>query len=97
MRYACIKFGRDTFWQFAFCSKNASQWAQVYYAQQRAKDKSHSVALRALSNKWSKIIYTMWKTGTKYSEEYHLRHQSHYLERMKQLLTKTPQVTLAYA
>jgi len=97
MRYACIKFGRDTFWQFAFCSKNASQWAQVYYAQQRAKDKSHSVALRALSNKWSKIIYTMWKTGTKYSEEYHLKHQLDYLSRMKQLLTKTPQVTLAYA
>ena len=97
MRYACIKSSRDTLWQFAFCSKKGSHWAQGYYKQQRGKDKSHSVALRALGNKWSKIIHTMWRTRTKYSEEYHLKHQLDYLARAKQLFTKTPQVTLAYA
>jgi transposase len=97
MRYGCIKSYRNTLYQFSFCSKNQSQWAKGYYDQQRVKGKTHSVVLRGLGNKWLKIIHRMWQTRAKYSEDYHLKQQVYYLERRKQLLTKTPLVKLAYA
>jgi len=33
---------------------------------QRSRGKKHSVALRALSNKWVKIVFAMWKSGKAY-------------------------------
>ena len=40
----------------------------MYYDIQRKKGKTHSVAIRALSNKWVKIIYKIWKEEIFYEE-----------------------------
>ena len=69
MRRACNKKGRATLYYYAFSSLRFSGWAREYYDMQREKGKTHSVALRALSNKWVKIIFSMWKNEVPYDEE----------------------------
>ena len=67
-RLACSKFLRQTFHEFAAQSIPRSDWAAVYYKQQRQRGKSHHAALRALAFKWIRIIFRCWKTRTPYDE-----------------------------
>lgn len=68
MRKACNKAARSILYKFAFSSMHFSKWAREYYDNQRAKGKTHSVAVRALSNKWVKNIYKIWKDEIIYDE-----------------------------
>ncbi len=69
MRKACNKSGRSVLFIYAFTSMRYSSWARSYYERQREKGKTHSVAVRSLSNKWVRIIYRMWKDEIIYQEE----------------------------
>jgi len=69
MRKACNKLAKSVLYQFSFSSIKSSPWAREYYYNQRKKGKKHSVAVRALSNKWVKIIYKLWKDEIIYQEE----------------------------
>lgn len=69
MRKACNKRGKNILFVFAFSSLKYSKWARNYYDRQRNLGKKHSVAVRALSNKWLKIIFSMWKNNTFYEAE----------------------------
>jgi transposase len=69
MRKACNKNARCVLYLFAFASLNYNPWARAYYDEQRAKGKTHSIALRALSNKWINIIYRLWKDEIIYQED----------------------------
>lgn len=68
MRRACNKSARAILFRFAFASMLFSKWARSYYDSQRSKGKTHSVAVRSLSNKWVKIIYKIWKDEIFYDE-----------------------------
>jgi len=68
MRKACNKSARAVLYKFAFSTLQFSKWAREYYDKQRAKGKTHSVAVRALSNKWVKIIFKIWKDEIFYNE-----------------------------
>lgn len=35
-------------------------WAEAYYQRKRKEGKTHSMAVRALSNVWVRIIYALW-------------------------------------
>jgi transposase len=59
-RVACVKFLRNTLYQFAWQSTAQETWALAYYRRKRAEGKSHSVALRALANLWVRIIHALW-------------------------------------
>jgi len=67
-RWACPKFLRQTFHEYAFLSLRGSEWAKAYYDQQRKNDKSHPAAVRALANKWIRIIFRCWKDKKTYDE-----------------------------
>ena len=69
MRKACNKKGKSILYVFAFSSLRFSKWARDYYDKQRKLGKRHSVAIRALSNKWLKIIFSMWKNEQIYIEK----------------------------
>lgn len=69
MRKACNKSSRAVLYKFAFSSLQFSKWAKEYYDKQKDKGKTHSVAVRALSNKWVKVIYKIWKDEIFYCEE----------------------------
>jgi transposase len=73
MRRACHKGLQGTMHTVARCSIRSSAWARAYYDQQRARGARHNAALRALSNKWLKIIAALLQTGELYDE---LRHQN---------------------
>lgn len=65
-RHACLKHLRNALYQFAWQSTRSQPWALAYYQRKRKEGKSHSVAVRALSNVWVRIIYAMWLTRKEY-------------------------------
>jgi hypothetical protein len=67
-RFCCPKFLRQSFVEYAGESVRHSFWARAFYMQQRAKGKSHQVAVRAQAYKWIRIIYRCWQTRQPYSE-----------------------------
>ncbi len=67
-RYFCPKFIRQAFVEYAGESIRHSEWAQAFYASQKAKGKSHQAAVRALAYKWIRIIWKCWQTREKYDE-----------------------------
>jgi transposase len=71
-RFACNKHLRYALYWFSFVSLNHSEWAKIYYRQQRAKGHDHPQALRALGAKWLKIIFVMWRDLKAYDEKLHL-------------------------
>ncbi|TGN14249.1 IS110 family transposase [Leptospira ilyithenensis] len=69
MRRACNKHLRHALYWLAFNSLTRGEWARQFYDAQRAKGKANSVTLRSLSNKWAKIIFTIWKKNSTYSAD----------------------------
>jgi hypothetical protein len=68
----CPKFLRQTFVEWASESIPHSFWARAYYAQQRARGKTHQAATRALALKWIRILYRCRQTSTPYDESTYL-------------------------
>ena len=81
-RFACNKHLRYAMYWFSFVSLNHSEWAKIYYRQQRAQGHSHPEALRALGAKWLKIIFVMWRDNKPYDERFHLANIA--LQKMRQ-------------
>jgi len=71
-RYFCPRFIRQSFHEYATQSIKFSFWAKLFYQSQRAKGKSHHVAIRALAFKWVRIIFACWKNNTSYDEAKYL-------------------------
>ncbi|MBV9036659.1 MAG: IS110 family transposase [Acidobacteriaceae bacterium] len=67
-RWACPKFLRQTFHEWAWLSTRKSAWAKHFYHQQRERNKSHHAAVRALSFKWLRIVFRCWKDRVPYEE-----------------------------
>lgn len=65
-RFACVKPFRDALYRMAWLSTRYEPWAQEYYKRKRAQGKNHSVAVRALSNVWVRVIFAMWKNNECY-------------------------------
>jgi len=59
-RLGCIKPLRNALHQFAWQTTQSEQWAADYYQRKRTEGKSHTVAVRALSNVWVRIIFALW-------------------------------------
>lgn len=74
-RWACPKFLRQTFHEFAGQSILQSEWARAYYQQQRERHKSHHAAVRALAYKWIRIIFRCWKDRVPYDEQRYMQSQ----------------------
>lgn len=68
MRWACPKFVRQTFQEWAQHSLARSEWARAYYQQQRARGKQHHAIVRSLAFKWIRILYRCWQNRTPYQE-----------------------------
>jgi transposase len=72
-RWACPKFLRQTFHEWALHSIAYSQWAREYYEQQRAKGKRRNTAIRSLAFKWIRILFRCWKERKPYDEAVYRR------------------------
>jgi transposase len=71
-RWACPKFLRQTFQEFAYHSMKSCAWARAYYDQMIAKGKDHHAAVRALAFKWIRILFRCWKDRQPYDESRYL-------------------------
>jgi transposase len=65
-RQGCIKPLRNALHQFAWQSTQQEAWAKAYYERKRAEGKSHSVAVRALSNIWARVLLAMLRSHEPY-------------------------------
>jgi transposase len=72
-RWACPKFLRQTFHEWALHSIAYSPWARDYYQEQCTKGKSRHTAIRALAFKWIRILFRCWKDCKPYDELTHQR------------------------
>jgi transposase len=75
LRRHCNKPLRHAVHLWANLSRQSSTWASVYYDQLRERGKSHACALRCLGQRWLKILWKMWQTGSVYDAETHTRNQ----------------------
>src|SRR6266480_1069320 len=71
-RFACSKFLRQSFHEWAALSIPQSKWARAYYELQCRRGKKHHAAVRALAFKWIRIIYRCWKERVAYDENVYL-------------------------
>ncbi len=88
LRRQCNKFLRHTVHLWANLSRECCPWAATYYTALRAKGKSHAGALRALGQRWLKIVWKMWQTRTVYDADLHGRNQLKHGSWVLQLVTK---------
>jgi transposase len=68
-RFACSKYIKQSFHEFAGQSIMFCAWARAYYDQKRTEGKEHNAAVRALAYKWIRIIYRCWKDRVPYNEQ----------------------------
>jgi transposase len=71
-RWACPKFLRQSFHEWAGHSMGKSAWARAYYQQQRKRGQDHHAAVRALAFKWIRIAFRCWKDRVTYDEKKYL-------------------------
>jgi transposase len=72
-RWACPKFVRQSFHEFAGQSIRWSAWARAFYDQQRQRGNGHHAAVRSLAYRWIRIIYRCWQLRVPYCEETYCR------------------------
>ncbi len=72
VRWACPKFLRQTFHEFAAFSVRQSVWAGAFYEQKWGQGKDHHAAVRALAFKWIRILYRCWQDSKPYEESRYL-------------------------
>ena len=66
-RFACPKFVKQTFREFADHDRKWSSWSRAFYDERTAGGVKHHAAIGALAFKWIRILYHLWKTSTKSS------------------------------
>lgn len=75
VRYWCSPGLRAAVHLWADHSRDHCAWAEAYYQAHRDKGQTHACALRCLGQRWLKILWKMWQTGTPYDEALHARNQ----------------------
>jgi transposase len=89
LRRQCNKSLRNAVHLWANLSREFCPWAATYYTALRAKGKSHACALRALGQRWLKIVWKMWQTRTVYDADLHARNQLKHGSWVLQLVNQT--------
>lgn len=82
-RFACPKFLRQTFHEFADHARRWCTWSKAVYAYLREeKNMKHHAALRKIARSWIRILFKVWKTRKPFDPERYLT----------QLLNKRPEL-----
>jgi transposase len=71
-RFACAKFVKQSFQEFAKETIIHCDWARAYYDHKKSQGMHHQSAVRALAYKWIRIIYRCWKDQIPYNERTYL-------------------------
>ena len=63
-RYACPKYLRQTFHEFADSARIHCPWTRARYCMLRDRGMKHHAAIRKLARSWIRILFRVWQTGT---------------------------------
>jgi transposase len=74
MRRGCNRVLQAALFHMARCSVRGSGWAAAYLRHLRRRGVPHAKAVRALSNKWAKLIAVVLNARTTYDEDIHVQH-----------------------
>lgn len=74
MRRGCNRNLQGALFQMARCSVPKSRWAASYLQHLRDRGVPYNKAVRALSNKWVKILVMMLNTRATYDDNLHIDH-----------------------
>ncbi|TWU20339.1 IS110 family transposase [Bythopirellula polymerisocia] len=61
-RFACPKYLRQTFHEFADCARRFCPWSKARYRMLRDRGMKHHAALRKIARSWIRILFRVWKT-----------------------------------
>ena len=75
-RWACSKFMKQTFHEYAGLSISRCRWAKAFYEAKINAGKTPQAAKRALAYKWMRIIFRCWQDGVRYDD-------NRYMQRLK--------------
>lgn len=75
-RWGCNKALRRAMTDFARNSLATSGWARSYYYDQVERGHSEQRALRALANRWVRIVWTLWQHRQAYDEALHVANRA---------------------
>ena len=78
-RFACPKYLRQTFHEFADAARRWCPWSRARYAMLRDRGMKHHAALRKLARSWIRILYRVWQTRQPFDS-------AAYIETLKQRL-----------
>ena len=73
VRWACPRFLRQTFHEWAAHSIGFCDWAAAYYRLLRDRGKDHHAAVRALAFKWIRIAFRCWKDRVPYDDAHYVQ------------------------
>ena len=62
-RYACPKYLRQTFHEFADSARKYCPWTKARYRMLRDKGMKHNAARRKIARSWIRILFRVWQTG----------------------------------
>lgn len=63
-RFACPKYLRQTFHEFADSARIYCPWTKARYRMLRDRGMKHHAALRKLARSWIRILFRVWQTRT---------------------------------
>jgi transposase len=61
-RYACPKYLRQTFHEFADSARKFCPWSKARYRMLRDRGMKHHAALRKIARSWIRILFRVWQT-----------------------------------
>ena len=68
-RYACPKFLRQTFHEFADAARKWCTWTRARYKMLKERGMKHHAALRKIARSWIRILFQVWKRRTEFDSE----------------------------
>lgn len=71
-RYACPKYLRQTFHEFADSARKWCPWSKARYRLLRDRGMKHHAAVRKLARSWIRILYRVWQTRIPFDSDRYL-------------------------
>ncbi len=71
-RYACPKFLRQTFHEFADRARQYCPWSKARYRMLRDRGMKHHAALRKIARSWIRILFRVWKTRVPFDCDHYI-------------------------
>ena len=68
-RYACPKYLRQTFHEFAECARRYCPWSKARYRMLRDRGMKQHAAIRKIARSWIRILFRVWKTRVPYDSD----------------------------